>query len=286
MKESANFRSKDLTSVSTHFRFGENWRDFVETWVTPERIQDAKSRFTKLLRPEEVAGRRFLDLGCGSGLSLLCALEYRPTFALGVDIDPQSVEAARRLLSRHAADAAWEVQCASVFDAALAARGPFDVVHSWGVLHHTGDLWRALGEAARLVADGGVLVVAIYRRTRLCGFWTVVKRLYKDLPASGQRAVRRLYKALFCAYMLLRLKNPRRVLREYPRSKRGMSFDHDAHDWLGGYPYESARAEDVIEFCRERGLELVRGNIRRPGSGLFGTGNDEFVFRKRSMHRR
>lgn len=278
--------SKDLTDVATHFRFGENWRDLVETWITPERIADARRRFSALLRAEEVAGKRFLDIGCGSGLSLLCALEYGPSSALGVDIDEASVEAARRLLSRHAAGGPWQVRRASVFDADLAALGPFEVVHAWGVLHHTGDLWRALDRAAALVAEGGLLAVAIYRRTPLCGFWKVEKRIYKDLPAPLQKAVRLLYKAFFCAYMALRLKNPLRVLREYPRTKRGMSFDHDAHDWLGGYPYESARAAEVIEFCRARGFEFVRGNVRRPGSGLFGSGNDEFVFRRRGTTRR
>lgn len=281
MLRSPKRHPQDLTSAATHFRFGENWRDLVEIWVTPDRIEDARTRFAKLLLPEELSGKRFLDLGCGSGLSLLCALEHHPATALGVDIDEASVAAARRLLSRHAPGGGWEVQRASVFDRALAARGPFDVVHSWGVLHHTGDLWRALDEAARLVAEGGLLAVAIYRRTRLCAFWRVEKRIYKDLPRSAQAALRLCYKALFCAYMMLRLKNPLRILREYPRSKRGMSFDHDAHDWLGGYPYESARAEEVIEFCRARGFELVRSNLRRPGSGLFGTGNDEFVFRRR-----
>lgn len=286
MLRSPNPHPQDLTSPTTHFRFGENWRDLVETWVTPDRVEDARTRFAKLLLPEELTGKRFLDLGCGSGLSLLCALEYGPAAALGVDIDEASVEAARLLLSRHAPGKVWEVQRASVFDGVLATRGPFDVVHSWGVLHHTGNLWRALGEAAGLVAEGGLLAVAIYRRTRLCAFWRVEKRLYKDLPAPAQRALRLLYKGLFCAYMMLRLKNPLRILREYPRTKRGMSFDHDAHDWLGGYPYESARAEEVIEFCRARGFELVRSNIRRPSSGLFGTGNDEFVFRRRGAANR
>lgn len=273
-------KTPDLTSVDSHFKFGENWRDFVETQISPERIADARIRFGKLFLTEEIAGKRFIDIGCGSGLSLLCALEHGPSAAVGVDIDAASIEAARMLLSRQAQGRPWNVFRCSVLDPELLAQGQFDVVHSWGVLHHTGDMWRALDRAGGLVADGGLLAIALYRRTRLCGFWKLEKRIYKDAPPWAQRGVRWVYKALFCAYMLLRLKNPFRILREYSKTKRGMNFDHDAHDWLGGYPYESARAKDVIAFFTARGFEFVRGNIRRPGSGLFGSGNDEFVFRK------
>jgi len=59
-----------------------------------------------------------------------------------------------------------------------------------------------------------------------------------------------------------------------------MNFSHDAHDWLGGYPYETASATELHDricamgFTEERSFRLP---ITR---GLFGSGCHEFVFRK------
>jgi len=131
---------EDPTSVETHFRFGENWRDFVESQVSAERIEDAKARFRRLFMPEEIRSKRFIDIGCGSGLSMLCALENDPAVAAGVDTDPSSVEAAKALLSRYAQGLSWSVTQRSIFDPVLHASGRYDVVHSWGVLHHTGNM--------------------------------------------------------------------------------------------------------------------------------------------------
>jgi 2-polyprenyl-6-hydroxyphenyl methylase/3-demethylubiquinone-9 3-methyltransferase len=64
--------------------------------------------------------------------------------------------------------------------------------------------------------------------------------------------------------------------REYKRT-RGMALMTDLVDWLGGYPYEFATAEEVVEFCMERcGLEVVKVQALGPRE----TGNNQFVFRR------
>ena len=133
------------------------------------------------------------------------------------------------------------------------ADGRFDVVYSWGVLHHTGAMWEAIRKAAQLVNDDGRFVIAIYQRTPMCGFWHWEKRLYNLVPAFGSRAMRGLYKSLFLAALTLTGRNPVRYVRDYGRT-RGMSWTHDVHDWLGGYPYESATAEEIDAAMRPLGF--------------------------------
>jgi 2-polyprenyl-6-hydroxyphenyl methylase/3-demethylubiquinone-9 3-methyltransferase len=161
------------------------------------------------------------------------------------------------------------------------AEGRFDVVHSWGVLHHTGALWRAMETAAAMVAPGGTFAVALYRRTPLCGFWKREKRLYAAAPPPVQAVVRGLYKVAYAAGLAATGRNPIRYVREYAK-ERGMSWHHDVHDWLGGYPYESTTPEEVMEFLKKRGFRIERTFEHEAAArGLFGSHCDEFVARKK-----
>ena len=63
-------------------------------------------------------------------------------------------------------------------------------------------------------------------------------------------------------------------------SSRGMSFEHDVHDWLGGYPYESITPTEMNEYMQSLGFSLVRQNIHPSGLGLFGSGCDEYLYKQ------
>jgi 2-polyprenyl-6-hydroxyphenyl methylase/3-demethylubiquinone-9 3-methyltransferase len=52
-----------------------------------------------------------------------------------------------------------------------------------------------------------------------------------------------------------------------------MAVSTDWLDWLGGYPFEVAKPEDIFHFYREMGFRLER--LKTCGGGL---GNNEFVF--------
>jgi hypothetical protein len=60
-----------------------------------------------------------------------------------------------------------------------------------------------------------------------------------------------------------------------------MSFHHDIHDWLGGYPYESASPEEIVGFMNKHGFSVQR-TFQRPAAvkGLFGSHCDEYVARR------
>ena len=129
--------------------------------------------------------RTFLDIGCGSGLFSLAARRLGASVH-SFDFDEQSVACARELKRRYFPDDPdWRIEAGSVLDAAyMKGLGEFDVVYSWGVLHHTGAMWVALEQAiGRVASGGGKLFIAIYAdqgwKSRA---WWFVKLFYNRLP--------------------------------------------------------------------------------------------------------
>ena len=267
----------DLLRQESHFAFGKNWASYASL-VTEAEIAEAVAGLRRLAG-DDLAGRRFLDIGVGSGLHALAALRLGAPEVVSFDIDPDSVATARTLLETHAPSGArWRVEERSVFDADPASLGRFDVVYSWGVLHHTGDMDRALRTAAALVAPGGRFVFALYRRTRLCWLWKIEKRWYATAGERAQRRARGVYVAL------MRLLHPRSFATHVAtyRSHRGMDFEHDLHDWMGGWPYESISPADVDRLMQGLGMRRVRAFAQEGGTplGLSGSGCDEYVYER------
>jgi SAM-dependent methyltransferase len=262
------------------FGFGENWVSFVSV-VDEGRVAEAAKSLSRLMGANEFASRTFLDVGGGSGLHMIAALRLGASRADGFDIDPNSVAAAEILLPTYAPDSPWSVRKASILDENGSHPATYDIVYSWGVLHHTGDLWRSTENCLRLVSEGGFFVTAVYSRTPLCRVWLLEKRIYTRSPKPIQRLIRSLYKAIYLAGILLSRRDPRRYLKDY-KSNRGMDWSHDVHDWLGGYPYQSAAPQETIDFMEARGFRLVRSFQKVPRLwGVLGTHCDEFVFKRK-----
>ena len=261
------------------FAFGENWKSFL-AGLDDVRIAEAEKSLQWLLGRERLDGLRFLDIGSGSGLSSLAARRLGAAVR-SFDHDVQSVECTTALRARFFADDAnWIVERGSVLDGDyLAKLGRFDVVYSWGVLHHTGAMHEAIKNASRLVAPGGLFVVALYRKTRLCWFWTLEKRWYCKASTRAQAVARGAYVALMRLAFTLLGRDFNAHVANY-RSKRGMNYIHDVHDWLGGYPYESIRPADVARDLGGLGFAPVRSKVQLYSTGLFGSGCDEYVFRR------
>lgn len=266
----------DLLRAESHFEFGENWMDFVGV-VNESHKLNAVAELRRLFPDDELRGGTFLDIGCGSGLHSLASARLGVAAVYATDIDPNSIAAARRVLAEIDGKIPWTAETVSVFD--LPA-GQFDVVYSWGVLHHTGDMWRAVHAATAQVKLGGLFAIALYRKTRFCRMWRVEKALYTKAPEWLRAPWRWTYTFLFLLALAVgRGRNPFAYIREYQKS-RGMSFYHDIHDWLGGHPYESAAPAEIRAFMKERGFSEVRSFTKGPSLGLFGSGCDEFVFRR------
>jgi SAM-dependent methyltransferase len=259
------------------FEFGRNWESFSHLVEEP-RIVAAEDRLAKLLGTRSLSGRRFLDIGCGSGLHALAALRLGAQEVVAIDLDPHSASTARSVLERFApAGSRWSVHEKSVFELEARPFGLFEVVYSWGVLHHTGEMNRALRIAAGQVAPGGIFAVALYGKTRYCGLWTRIKRWYVQASPEQKQRAERWYVRLFGAYLLLRGKRLSSHIASYS-GKRGMDFYHDVRDWIGGYPYESITPQELVALMSPLGLE-VEAQFVKKRSGLFGSGNDEYRLR-------
>jgi 2-polyprenyl-6-hydroxyphenyl methylase/3-demethylubiquinone-9 3-methyltransferase len=263
------------------FEFGANWARFLSV-LNEERIASAERGLREFLECERLDGLSFLDVGSGSGLSSLAARRLGARVH-SFDYDPQSVACTAELRRRYFPnDPQWSVDRGSALDAEyLRSLGRFDVVYSWGVLHHTGRMWEALELAALPVAPGGKLFIAIYNDTGTQSLrWHVIKRAYNRLPRRLRAPFALLVslpeelKALARATLRMRPLDYVRSWTEY-RSRRGMSRWHDIVDWVGGYPYEYAKPEEIFDFYRSRGFTLSR--MKCGGVGL---GCNQFVFER------
>jgi len=271
----------DETNAGQRFGFGANWRGFLAR-LDEGRVLQAEASVRALLGRDDLTGLRLLDLGSGSGLFSLAARRLGAT-VVSFDYDPDSVACTSHLhQSFFPDDAAWIVLRGSVLDRQfLDGLGSFDVVYSWGVLHHTGDQWTTLANAARLVAPGGLLAVALYNHQPFfTPLHTAMKRLYGRSPKAGRLCIALGYAlgvgtALALAD-LLRGRNPlaRHKAEGLPR---GMNFWHDVVDWVGGWPFETSTPEQVFNFCRARGFALR--SLRTVGGR---SGCNEFVFERQA----
>lgn len=269
----------------TRFAFGENWESFLRD-LDEERISQACRSLSELLRIESpqlkpLSGKTFLDLGSGSGLFSLCAYRLGAR-VVSIDFDPQCVNCTQQLRQRESADeSVWKVQQGSALDQTMMnSSDKFDFVYSWGVLHHTGQMKRAIEIAADRVRTGGTFAIAIYndqgggsRR------WLAIKKTYHRLPKVLRPiwvgAVATWYELKFSISRLVRGKNPL-PFADWKQKKRdrGMSVWHDWVDWVGGLPFEVAKPEAIIVPLAARGFRLV--NLKTVGNGW---GCNEYVFR-------
>jgi len=234
------------------FSFGRNWQDFLKS-LSEDRFKNAKFSLTEFLGLDNLQGKSYLDIGCGSGLFSYAAFGLGADKVVSFDLDPFSIECCKYLREKADSPRNWELYQGSILDDNFISKlGKYDIVYAWGVLHHTGKMWEAIKNSAELVNNGGYYYIAIYNKVEgMMGseFWLRIKKLYNSSPRIGKRALEALYMSAYFIVYLFSLRNPVTNIRNY-KSHRGMSWRTDIIDWLGGYPYEFATVAEIVEFMK------------------------------------
>ena len=268
-------------ATGERFAFGNNWQRFLDV-LDDRRINEAQESLKTMLEVEDLEGKSFLDIGSGSGLFSLVARRLGAK-VYSFDFDPQSVACTSELRRRYFPESnEWRVEEGSVLDETyINALGEFDVVYSWGVLHHTGNMWQALEHALRPVAPDGKLFIALYNDTgSQTARWKRIKRTYNELPRPLKTPFAvmvmspEILKETARAAVTLKIGPYIKSWREYNWG-RGMSRWRDLIDWVGGYPYEVSTPDEVFDFYHKRGFTLEKLRC-----GKVGTGCNEFVFKR------
>jgi len=272
--------SDDLTQLKSHFEFGKNWARLTPN-IDEDRIASAMKDIQDFAQIS-LAGKTLLDIGCGSGLHSVAAARLGASKIFATDIDPLNVQNTTSLLRRFAPETNWTVQASSILNRADVARLPsVDIVYSWGVLHHTGSMWEALRNAAELVLPAGHLYLMLYRHDHCAPIWLRIKRRYTRGSRLTQLAIRNGFAAMLIVGMALKGRNPVRSIRTYQKN-RGMSWYTDITDWVGGYPFEYAEANEVIEFLKPIGFTLtkIKPEIGPRQLGWRGVGSHQYLFQR------
>lgn len=264
-------------SQGKRFNFGANWKNFLEK-VNEERIHEAEHSLKEMLSVKDLTGMRFLDIGSGSGLFSLAAKRLGAKVH-SFDYDPKSVGCTKELKNRYYADDDnWVIEEGSALDKKyLESLGKFDIVYSWGVLHHTGNMKSALLNSMIPLSKQGRIFISIYNdQGPMSKFWIRVKKTYCS-NLAGKIFITAIFVPMFSLQSIfiscMKYKNPFGSFLYY-KKKRGMSLYNDWIDWLGGYPFEVARPEEI--FCIYKKCGFILENLKTTNR----LGCNQFVFCK------
>lgn len=264
------------------FAFGANWKQYIEKNFSQKKVNTSKSHLLEFLELENFNGKTFMDIGCGSGLHSLAAYQLGAASVLSFDYDEDSVNITNYLrIEKAGSPENWVVGHGSVLDDNyINSLEKTDIVYSWGVLHHTGDQWKAIRNAASRVNDGGLFYIALYsadaHKDPSPEFWIDIKKKY----ITSSRAKQNMMVAWYIWRFQMKY-NPLRVLYILylmikHKEKRGMNYITDIRDWIGGWPMEFSHDQDVLEFSdKELGFDLVKI--------VQGEANTEYAFKKRAL---
>lgn len=256
------------------FSFGKNWKKYLKK-ISKDSINNAILSLKQFLG--DLKYNNVLDVGCGSGIFSYGMYILGAKKITSFDIDPHSIQCAKFFREKVRNPEKWHIYQGSILDKNFISKlEKSDIVYSWGVLHHTGKMWEAIKNATSLLKDEGLLYISIYNKVKLSYIWLRVKEFYNINPILGKILMNIIFfLLLYIISPIMRFKNPFKLLKNYIKL-RGMNPYIDIKDWLGGYPYDFATFEEILNFFDKNypNLKLIK-YIKTTGNGI-----NQFLFKK------
>lgn len=259
------------------FKFGENWMLYIEN-LDVKFLDSVKIGLVSLLSQAEINNKKVIDVGSGSGVHALGFLNLGARHVDCIDIDKSSVRATKNILSDFWMKNNYTVSQKDVLNLKNLKPNSYDIVYSWGVLHHTGDLHQAIINCSSLVKQHGKLVLGLYRKTPFCKIWRKIKIFYISSPVMLQRLMEYIYLSILIVVGFV--KSVMELNFRSTKRARGMKLRVDIRDWLGGYPYESISPYELDQLLTQLNFKIESSIIPPKSMSILGSGCNQYVYKK------
>ncbi len=249
-------------SENGKFSFGLNWIDYVKTKLNDTIVENHTSNISMYYKDYDLSSMSVLDIGCGSGLSSLSFNLLGCKNIHSIDVDKNSVSACELTKEKYSnyVKNNWTIENKSILDEEFVKSSPkYDIVYSWGVLHHTGNMWKAIKNATSLVKENGIIHLALYVNGERYTEDLKTKMFYNLSEDDIKKKM--IFDWLNYYYIS-------RGVDIFSTNDRGMNKYNDCIDWLGGIPYEVCDPDILDSYLNQNSFTKMFYKGGKQGSNF------------------